>query len=406
MKKGIKLTTFLLTFLTFSQVALAFAGDMSINSENIRFSHNNFLEGKTTRIYATVVNHSNKDLLGIVRFFDNGKQIGGDQAISIFNGKTDDVFIDWVPAYGAHNIAVKIFPWEPQIDNPANNWIVSEIFAVQDTDHDGIPNTKDPDDDNDGINDELDAFPLNPKEQYDTDGDGKGDNSDPDDDNDGVNDDQDEMPLNPNETLDTDKDGIGNNEDTDDDGDGLLDLDEKEKGTDPLNPDTDGDGVNDKEDAFPLNPAEQYDTDKDGIGNNEDTDDDGDNIPDIQDDFPLNKGPVIKLKNSISSAGLFSTKLFDASPSYDEDGKIKNYTWLIDGKEMEGNFITYNFKETGKHDVKLTVTDDQGQTTSKDFQINVVNTKFYTQIALTLLVILLALTLYFKYIAQDKKTKS
>ena len=47
------------------------------------------------------------------------------------------------------------------------------------------PTQLDPDDDNDGVVDE-DAFPLNSKETVDTDGDGMGNTADLDDDNDGV----------------------------------------------------------------------------------------------------------------------------------------------------------------------------------------------------------------------------
>jgi hypothetical protein len=43
-------------------------------------------------------------------------------------------------------------------------------------------------------------------------------------DNDGVNDDEDAFPNDPSETVDTDNDGIGNNADTDDDGDGVADA--------------------------------------------------------------------------------------------------------------------------------------------------------------------------------------
>jgi hypothetical protein len=54
----------------------------------------------------------------------------------------------------------------------------------------------------------------------DTDGDGLADTVDPDDDNDGVRDGDDTFPLDGSESVDTDGDGIGNNADTDDDGDG------------------------------------------------------------------------------------------------------------------------------------------------------------------------------------------
>src|SRR3989338_3981427 len=182
-------------FVLSSTEAFAFSGDISINSKDISYSTANFLEGNPARIYATAENNSTKDLLGLVRFYDNDKQIGADQAISIFAGKSDGVFIDWIPAYGNHKIAVKIFPWQPEIDNPSNNWIVDNIFAVQDTDHDGIPNATDTDDDGDNVTDTEDAFPLNQQEQYDTDGDNKGNNEDNDDDNDDVPDEFDDLPL-------------------------------------------------------------------------------------------------------------------------------------------------------------------------------------------------------------------
>ena len=88
---------------------------------------------------------------------------------------------------------------------------------------------------------------------------------DEDSDDDGIEDGLDAFPLDTSESLDTDSDGIGNNSDTDDD----------------------GDGVADESDAFPLDSTETLDTDSDGIGNNSDTDDDGDGVPDSEDSFPL-----------------------------------------------------------------------------------------------------------------------
>ncbi len=129
-----------------------------------------------------------------------------------------------------------------------------------DIDADGIPNHLDPDDDNDDVLDEKDAFPLEPEEWMDQDGDLIGDNLDADDDGDGIGDDEnrngipdyeevdfdgdgvprcravpwDAFPLAPKEWRDTDGDGIGDNTDTDDDGDGWSDAVEKQAGTDPL----------------------------------------------------------------------------------------------------------------------------------------------------------------------------
>lgn len=72
-----------------------------------------------------------------------------------------------------------------------------------DRDGDGVPEDIDPDDDNDGVNDTEDAFPLDPDETVDTDGDGTGDNEDEDDDNDGVPDVDDLDPLDPTIGADT-----------------------------------------------------------------------------------------------------------------------------------------------------------------------------------------------------------
>ena len=106
----------------------------------------------------------------------------------------------------------------------ANDNCVSEPNADQlDTDGDTVGNVCDLDDDNDGVVDNEDAFPLDSAESVDTDSDGVGNNADQDDDGDGVVDSLDAFPLDPSETMDTDLDGIGNNADTDDDNDGVLD---------------------------------------------------------------------------------------------------------------------------------------------------------------------------------------
>lgn len=128
--------------------------------------------------------------------------------------------------------------------------------AAPDSDHDGMPNDIDDDDDNDGVPDVKDAFPLDREEWADKDHDLIGDNLDadtddcdrnhngtpdcaePDFDGDGVPKAEvvpwDAFPLDPKEWRDTDGDGIGDNADRDDDGDGWTDAEEKAAGTDPL----------------------------------------------------------------------------------------------------------------------------------------------------------------------------
>jgi len=154
-----------------------------------------------------------------------------------------------------------------------------------DSDYDGIANEDETDDDNDGVNDDVDNCPLivNPA-QTDTDADGSGDACDNDDDGDGIEDGRDAFPLDKNEFLDIDNDGIGNNADEDDDGDGVNDSDDRFPLDATESIDTDGDGVGDNADKFPYNRTEQYDFDNDGAGDNVDEDDDGDNIIDTAPD--------------------------------------------------------------------------------------------------------------------------
>lgn len=164
--------------------------------------------------------------------------------------------IDYVRIYAANAGPTDAPIWADEFNTASD---------IDDFDSDGIADEIDTDDDNDGVPDALDAFPMNANESVDTDGDGTGNNADTDDDNDGVADTADSFPLNPAESADTDGDGIGNNADTDDDNDTVLDA----------------------LDSFPLDANESMDTDNDGIGNNADTDDDGDGVLDSLDSYPL-----------------------------------------------------------------------------------------------------------------------
>jgi hypothetical protein len=78
------------------------------------------------------------------------------------------------------------------------------VLTSGDYDDDGTPNASDTDNDNDGVDDALDAFPYDPAESADSDGDGVGDNADA-------------FPDDPTEWADTDGDGIGDNSDPFDD---------------------------------------------------------------------------------------------------------------------------------------------------------------------------------------------
>jgi hypothetical protein len=121
--------------------------------------------------------------------------------------------------------------------------------GAPDSDRDGRPNDVDEDDDNDGVPDRDDVWPLEREERADADADRIGD------------------------SLDADLDADGKPDDLN--GNGVPDCQEK---------DSDGDGVPNADavpwDAFPRDPKEWRDTDGDGLGDNADPDDDGDGYTD------------------------------------------------------------------------------------------------------------------------------
>ncbi len=176
--------------------------------------------------------------------------------------------------------------FDPDDNNPC---VPDKTVGICDFDGDGLINSVDPDDDNDGVRDIHDVDPYDP--ESDSDGDGISDNNETG--KDGVYDiGTDTNPLDPDTDKDLVPDGV---EDTNKDG-------KRDPGEmNPLNPDTDGDGYKDGiEDANqngvvgpgesdPLDKcspdaiAPDCDFDKDGIPNSSDPDDDGDGVEDNND---------------------------------------------------------------------------------------------------------------------------
>ncbi len=398
--------------LSFGNVLAAdFPGDLFLPQNHVRFSNDNFLEGKQVRIYVTVVNNGVRDLKGAVRTEVNGTGTGSDQPISALLGGTDSIFIDWTPtSAGDKKVKITVMPWEKEGDNPGNNTVVKEITVLADTDRDGVANSIDSDDDGDGVPDGEDKFPLDRSESVDTDGDNIGDNRDDDDDNDGVKDVDDPFPLDKEESADTDGDNIGDNADDDDDGDGLKDDQEKNQGTDSLNPDTDGDGVNDADDAFPVDESEQSDYDRDGIGDNIDDDDDGDGVKDVDDSHPKNKGPVLKPDWFDVEATVGEELALHMPDAFDEDGEIVTYQWInANGNEGAKKADPYvydvKFDQPGEYEAMVKVIDDKGESRLAKFKISVFESNATLWISLFLVLLLLALIVAFKYLwkAQNQK---
>ncbi len=79
----------------------------------------------------------------------------------------------------------------------------------------------------------------------------------------------------------------------------------------------------------------------------------------------VNSAPVIKVDKEYSEIAVGETAIVDASNSYDADGSITSYEWLLDNKVISTNpKFTYTFKLPGVKKIKLRITDDENVSNS------------------------------------------
>lgn len=161
--------------------------DVAIEAADISFSPPELIIGANTRIYATIANLGQRDVEGVVRFYE-GESLIGSKPFSVRAAvRPEDAWVSWTPqVYGATTIRVVVENDDAFADGvPANNTATLSIFVDRDTDRDGVPDREDDDQDNDlilnadevargtnplradtdgdGVNDRTDAYPLDPR---------------------------------------------------------------------------------------------------------------------------------------------------------------------------------------------------------------------------------------------------
>ena len=238
----------------------------------------------------------------------------------------------------------------------------TEEVAPKDTDGDGIPDSEDTDDDNDGVNDkDEEAAGLDPKNpdsdgdgtkdgEEDNDGDGKTNAEESDADSDKITD-KDGNGVADLTEKDTDGDGIPDSEDTDIDGDGVNNEDEKAAGLNPEKKDSDGNGVEDG----------QEDSDDDGIKNADESDENSKTITDKNDNgvADLTEKPDDAAEKPSIDAGSTTDKVVADGESHELDDTVKNPTEGMtgevigeNGKAIDGAEVTVD-PETGEISVTV-----------------------------------------------------
>jgi hypothetical protein len=186
-----------------------------LTSVNIPHSVKNISERAfANNLLSDIELHNEIETIGVKAFFGNNLSaiVFPKSVTEVKNAAFGDNSIQSINFLGNRpTLGLDVFNWNYSLENiyycPGTaGWpgaavrdfqtlITPQIDNACDSDGDGISNIDDIDDDNDGYDDELDAFPLDQSEWLDTDGDGIGNNTDNDDDNDGEPDNSDYAPL-------------------------------------------------------------------------------------------------------------------------------------------------------------------------------------------------------------------
>ena len=220
------------------------------------------------------------------------------------------------------------------------------------------PSTIDSDDD--GVMDDIDAFPDNPHEQNDSDSDGIGDN-------------EDSFPFDPAASIDSDEDGYPDKwnpgkSQSDSTSIPALILDDF-----PYDPsewiDSDGDGIGDNFDVFPNDPSETRDDDNDGIGNNADHNP----FVDLAFSLTINQITLKKHVDLLPWAQVYFKIFVDGEEylTWDNNGSYY-YIWKGSAKSISKSF-SFDIPESGSQmytDIEIQVFDHEWIKNDDQLDIN------------------------------------
>ncbi len=170
-------TVVVMVFLFLPAIALA-TSDLGFKVTSVRFASNKekFISGNKERVYVSVSNYGTEDASGTVIIYRDVQVIAEKPVSVLAQGFVDEVYADFVVPEQPFRIYFELKGVEPADQNSSNNQFLAQLYEVDiDTDRDGIGNSVDNDDDNDGLTDSVeDSLGTDPL-RYDTDGDGVND---------------------------------------------------------------------------------------------------------------------------------------------------------------------------------------------------------------------------------------
>jgi hypothetical protein len=150
-----------------------------VNNDDVWLSQEVLVIGDSVRLYARVHNLGSQDNSGYVTFYQGTVLIGESQVVTVLPNSTDDVWVDFEIPDVDFNILARVMGVYPSDENSNNNEAVTGMYyPEEDGDGDGIPDSQDPDLDNDNLTNEEESSLGTDPENPDTDGDGIPDNLD------------------------------------------------------------------------------------------------------------------------------------------------------------------------------------------------------------------------------------
>ncbi|WP_276302260.1 InlB B-repeat-containing protein [Halorussus lipolyticus] len=85
-----------------------------------------------------------------------------------------------------------------------------------------------------------------------------------------------------------------------------------------------------------------------------------------------NEKPIPEIEASSQTPTIGETVEFDAEDSEDPDGRIRSYTWTVNGDDPKrGEEVSYEFPDPGEYSVKLVVEDESGDAVTKRYSVTV-----------------------------------
>lgn len=101
-------------------------------TQDIFFSKEKLVAGEPIRIYASVHNFSNTDIVAQVTFYQGSMLIGEPQTVSLrANGLSDEVFVDWTVPQSSFNIVAEVKAQNPRDENPSNDIALTRLFTPE-----------------------------------------------------------------------------------------------------------------------------------------------------------------------------------------------------------------------------------------------------------------------------------